>query len=51
MVDLFKFTEQVNLLHPNALALLAMKFTTEISDTETTFLDPVGYRGITFHEK
>ena len=35
MVDLFKFTEQVNLLHPTALALLAMKFTTEISDTET----------------
>ena len=51
MVDLFKFTEQVNLLHPTALALLAMKLTTEISDTETTFLDPVGYRGITFNEK
>ena len=33
MVDFFKFTEQVNLLHPTAL--LAMKFTTEISDTET----------------
>ena len=28
MVDLFKFTEQVNLLHPTALALLAMKFMT-----------------------
>ena len=51
MVDLFKFTEQVNLLHPTALALLAMKFTTEISDTETTFLDPVGYQGTTFNEK
>ena len=49
MVDFFKFREQVNVLHPTAL--LAMKFTTEISDTETTFLDPVGYRGITFHEK
>ena len=36
MVDFFKFTEQVNLLHPTAL--LAMKFTTEISDTETIFL-------------
>ena len=33
MLDFFKFTEQVNLLHPTAL--LAMKFTTEISDTET----------------
>ena len=33
MVHFFKFTEQVNLLHPTAL--LAMKFTTEISDTET----------------
>ena len=31
MVDFFKFTEQVNLLHPTAL--LAMKFTPEISDT------------------
>ena len=46
MVDFFKFTEQVNLeqvnlLHPTAL--LAMIFTTEISDTETIFLDPVGY--------
>ena len=51
MVDLFKFTEQVNLLHPPALALLATKFTTEISDTETTVLIPVGYRGTTFNEK
>ena len=33
MVDFFKFTEQVNLLHPTAL--LAMKFTPEICDTET----------------
>ena len=46
MVDFFKFTEQVNLeqvnlLHPTAL--LAMTFTTEISDTETIFLDPVVY--------
>ena len=31
MVDFFNFTEQVNLLHPTAP--LAMKFTTEISDT------------------
>ena len=33
MVDFFKCTKQVNLLHPTAL--LAMEFTTEISDTET----------------
>ena len=50
MVDFFKFTEQVNLLHPTA-ALLAMKFTAEISDTETIFLDPVVYQGTTFNEK
>ena len=49
MVDFFKFTEQVNLLHPTAL--LAMKFTAEISDTETIFLDPVVYQGTTFNEK
>ena len=49
MVDFFKFTEQVNLLHPTAL--LAMKFTPEISDTETIFLDPVVYQGTTFNEK
>ena len=49
MVDLFKFTEQVNLLHPTAL--LAMKFTPEICDTETIFLDPVVYQGTTFNEK
>ena len=42
MVDFFKFTEQVILLHPTAL--LAIKFTTEISDTETIFLDQVVYR-------
>ena len=49
MVDFFKFTEQVNLLlilHP--IALQAMKFTAEISDTETIFLDPVVYQGTTF---
>ena len=43
MVDFFKSTEQVNLLHP-------MKFTPEISDTETIFLDPVVYQGTTFNE-
>ena len=49
MVDFFKFTDQVNLLHPTAL--LAIKFTAEISDTETIFLDPVVYQGTTFNEK
>ena len=49
MVDFFKFTEQVNLLHPTAL--LAMKFTAEIPDTETIFLDPVVYQGTPFNEK
>ena len=49
MVDFFKFTEQVNLLHPTAL--LPMKFTAEISDTETIFLDSVVYQGTTFNEK
>ena len=49
MVDFFKFTEQVNLLQTTAL--LAMKFTAEISDTETIFLDPVVYQGTTFNEK
>ena len=38
MVDFFKFTEQVNLLHPTAL--LAMKFTTEITDTEDNLFRP-----------
>ena len=33
MVDFFKCTEQVNLLYPTAL--LAMKFTIEMSDCET----------------
>ena len=49
MVDFFKFTEQVNLLHPTAL--LAMKFTAETSDNETIFLDPVEYRGIAFNKE
>ena len=49
MVDFFKFTDQVNVLHPTAL--LAKKFTAEISDTETIFLDPVVYQGATFNEK
>ena len=49
MVDFFQFTEQVDLLHPTAL--LAMKFTPEISDTETIFLDPVVNQGTTFNEK
>ena len=49
MVDFFKFTEQVNLLHPTSL--LAMKFTPEICDTETIFLYPVVYQGTTFNEK
>ena len=49
MVDFFKFTEQLNLLHPTAL--LAMKFTAEVSDTKTIFLNPVVYQGTTFNEK
>ena len=49
MVDFFKLTEQVNLLHPTAL--LAMKLTAEISDTKTIFLDTVVYQGTTFNEK
>ena len=49
MIDFFKFTEQVNLLHP--IALLAMKFTAEICDTETIFLDPVVCQGTTLNEK
>ena len=52
MVDFFKFTEQVNLLHPTAqTALLAMKFTAEIYDNETIFLDPVEYRGTAFNKE
>ena len=50
MVDFFKLKKEVNFLHPTAL--MAIKFTAEISDTETTFLDPVVYKGtITFNEK
>ena len=49
MVDFFKFTEQVNLPHPTAL--LATKFTAEISDTKTIFLDTVVYQGKTFNKK
>ena len=49
MVDFFKFTEQVNLLHPTAL--LAMKLTAEISDTKTIFFETVVYQGTTFNEK
>ena len=49
MVDFFKFTEQLNLLHPTALP--AMKFTAEVSDAETIFLNPVVYQGTTFNEK
>ena len=49
MVDFFKFTDQVNLLHPTAL--LAIKLTAEISDTETIFLDQVVYQGTTLNEK
>ena len=49
MVDFFKFTEQVNLLHPTAL--LALKLTAEISDTRTIFFDTVVYQGTTLNEK
>ena len=49
MVDFFKFTEQVNLLHFTPLHatafLLAMKFTAEISETKTIVLDTVVYQG------
>ena len=45
IVDFFKFTERVNLHHPT------MKFTAEISDTETIFFDTVVYQGTTFNEK
>ena len=38
MVDFFKFKKEVNFLH--STALMAVKFTAEISDTETIFLDP-----------
>ena len=49
MVDFFKFTGQSNLLHPTAV--LAMKFTAEVPDTETIFLNPVVTQGTTFNEK
>ena len=49
MIDFFKFTDQVNLLHPTAL--LAIKLTAEIYDTKTIFLDQVVYQGTTFNEK
>ena len=49
MVDFFKFPKQVNLLHPTAV--LAMKFTAEISDTETVFLAGCIQAGTTFNEK
>ena len=49
MVDFFNFTEQVSLLHPTAV--LAMKFTAEISDAETIFLTGCIQAGTTFKEK
>ena len=49
MVDSFKFTEQVNLLHP--ATPLAWNVRPKISDTEPTFLDLVVYQGTTFDEK
>ena len=39
------FVEQVNLQHPT------MKFTAEISENETSFLETVVYQGTTFSEK
>ena len=39
------FAEQVNLHHPT------MKFTAEISENETLFLETVVYQGTTFSEK
>ena len=49
MVDFFKFKKEVNFLH--STALMAIKFTAEISDTETTFSDPAVYKSTTFNEK
>ena len=43
--DIEAFIEQANLHHPN------IKFTAEISDTETVFLDTVVYKGTRFKEK
>ena len=43
--DIEAFIEQANLHHPT------IKFTAEISDTETVFLDTVVYKGTRFKEK
>ena len=43
--DIEQFIEQANSYHPT------IKFTAEISDTETTFLDTVVYRGERFKEQ
>ena len=43
--DTEAFIEQANLHHPT------IKFTAEISDTETVFLDTVVYKGTRFKEK
>ena len=44
-LDIEAFIEQANLHHPT------IKFTAEISDTETVFLDTVVYKGTRFKEK
>ena len=43
--DIEQFIEQANSYHPT------IKFTAEISDTETTFLDTVVYKGERFKEQ
>ena len=43
--DIEAFVEQANLHHPT------IKFTAEISDTETVFLDTIVYKGTRFKEK
>ena len=43
--DIKAFIEQANLHHPT------IKFTAQISDTETIFLDTVVYKGKRFEEK
>ena len=43
--DIEAFIEQANLHHPT------IKFTAQISDTETIFLDTVVYKGTRFEEK
>ena len=43
--DIEAFIDQANLHHPT------IKFTAEISDTETVFLDTVVYKGKRFKEK